>query len=72
MPFNGWLVGLGTKFRDTVSMPSLNGSPLNLHTSLMWGQALKPAFESSLATSKIWREKPQSCLPHIHVNGKNP
>jgi len=32
----GWLVGLGAKFLDNGSQPSLNGSPRNLHTRLMW------------------------------------
>ena len=37
--FIGWLVGLGPKFLDNGSQPSLNGSSRNLHTSLVWGQA---------------------------------
>jgi len=35
----GRLVGLGHKFLDNGSQPSLNGSPRNLHTSLVWGHA---------------------------------
>jgi len=42
----GWLVGLGPKFLDNGSQPSLNGSPRNLHTSLVWSQALKSTFEN--------------------------
>jgi len=40
------LVGLGSKFLDNGSQPSLNGSPQNLHTSFVWGQALKPTCEN--------------------------
>ena len=52
----GWLVGLGPKFLDNGSQPSLHGSPRNLHTSWVSGQALKPTFEK---LSKNWRGKPQ-------------
>ena len=41
-----WLVGLGPKFLDNGSQPTLRGSPRNLHTSLVWGQDLKPTFEN--------------------------
>jgi len=34
-----WLVGLGPKFLDIGSQPSVNGSPRHLHTSSMSGQA---------------------------------
>jgi len=44
--FTGWLVSLGPTFLDSGSQPSLNGSPGNLHTRLVWGQALKPTFET--------------------------
>jgi len=54
----GWLVGLGHKFLDCGSQPSLNGSPRNLHTSLMWNQALK-SFEQNLPTPKQLAGKPQ-------------
>jgi len=39
-----WLVGLGLKFLDNGSQPSLNGSPRNLHASLVWSQGWKPTF----------------------------
>jgi len=37
----GWLVcvGWGSKFLDSGFQPSLSGSPGNLNTSLLWGQA---------------------------------
>jgi len=54
--FIGWLVGLGPKFLDNGSQPSLSGSPQNLHTSLVWGQVRKPTCESCLTPPlKIWR-----------------
>jgi len=31
----GWLVGFRRKFLDSGSQPSINGSPTNLHTSLV-------------------------------------
>jgi len=37
----GWLVGLGPKILDSGSQPSFNGSPLNLHTRLVWVKAEK-------------------------------
>jgi len=40
-PLVGPLVGLGPKFLDNGYKPSLNGSPRNLHTSLMWGSSLE-------------------------------
>ena len=64
--FAGWLVGLGPKFLDSGSQPSHNGSPRNLHTSLVWGQALKPTFENFSPTLKIGG-KPQNCPPFIHI-----
>ena len=36
-----FFMGLGPKFLDNGSQPSLNGLPQNLHTSFLWGQALK-------------------------------
>jgi len=39
-------IGLGLKFLDNRSQSSINGSPQNLHTSLVWHQALKPSFEN--------------------------
>ena len=47
----GWLVGLGPKFLDSGSQLSLNGSPRNLHTSLLWGQVLLLTFENFSPTS---------------------
>ena len=35
-----------TFFLDNGYQPTLNGSQRNLHTSLVWGQALKPFFEN--------------------------
>jgi len=35
--------GLGPKFLDNGFQPSfLNGSPRNFHTSVVWGQPVKP------------------------------
>ena len=45
-------IGLDHKFLDNGSQASLNGSPRNLHTSLVWGQALKPTFEFFLPHPK--------------------
>jgi len=59
------LVGLGPKFLDNGSQPSLNGSPLNVHTNLVWDQGLKPTFENfSPLPLKIWLGK-TSNLPQI-------
>jgi len=43
-----FFIGLRPKFLDCGSQPSLNGSPRNLHTSLVWDQTLKPTFERFL------------------------
>ena len=40
------MVGLGSKFLGNGSQSSLSGSPRNLHTSLVWCQALKPTFDN--------------------------
>jgi len=53
-----WLVGLGHKFLDNGSQPSLNGWTRNFHTSLVWGQAWKHTCEIFLRhPKKIWRRK---------------
>jgi len=48
-----FFIDVDPKFLDNGSQPLLNGSPQNLHTSLMWGQALKPTFEKFYPTPKI-------------------
>jgi len=54
----GRSVGLSPKILDNESQPSLNGSPRNLHTSLVWGQAWKSTCENfSTSPLKIWRGK---------------
>ena len=40
----GRSVGLGHKFLDSGSQPSLNGSSRNSQTSWTWGQTLEPTF----------------------------
>jgi len=53
----GWFVGWLGVYR---SQPSLNGSPRNLHISLVWGQALNIYFRKFLSPPlKVWRGKPQ-------------
>jgi len=37
---------LGPKFLENGSQSSLNGSPQNLHTCLVWDKALKPTFKT--------------------------
>ena len=50
-----WLVGLDAKFLDSGSQPPLNGSPRNVHTSLV---CVKPQQES-LANAKVTRDSTQ-------------
>jgi len=45
------LVGLRLKFLDNGSQPSLNWSPQNLHTSLLWSHGWKRTFENFFPTS---------------------
>jgi len=53
-----FFMGLGPKFLDSGSQPSLNGLPKNLHTSFMWGQALKPTSEKKFSPPlKSWQGK---------------
>jgi len=54
----GWSVGLGPKFLDNGSQPSLNGLPQNIHTNLVLGQALQEDAEGP-------RDAPQIRILHF-------
>ena len=60
-----FFMGLGPKFLDTGSQPFLSGSPRNMYTSLVWGQALKASFDF-FATLKIGGENLKFRRPAVN------
>ena len=60
VPFIFFFLSLGPDFLDNGSLPSLNGSPQNLHTLLGWCQGWSSTFDFFSPTpKKLSREKPQ-------------
>jgi len=47
-----FFIGVGPTFLDNGSQPFLIGSPQNLHTSLVWGQTLRPTLGFFYPTPK--------------------
>jgi len=52
------LFGLDPKFLFSASQPSINRSPQNFQTSLMWDQALKTTIEKKIFSPKnfVWEK----------------
>jgi len=59
------LVGLGPKFLDSGFQPSLDGSPQNLHASLVWGQALNLLSKNFYPTPKKFGRESLNLADHL-------